>query len=177
MRRDLTRKDLIDVCTYLYKQYGSMKDVAEETGLPYHRVREFVKYDRLLPELKEWVDRNPEANLKTALRAQDAAAVTGDLNPNEAIKLAEEMSNMSGAQQEKIQKELEEDSTVSVDQAIEQAKSREKIIQFRITLGQQAHDSLRRFAKDEGTVLDDAAAQLIEEGLAIKGYKANGGIE
>ena len=177
VRRDLNRKDLIDVCTYLYKQYGSMKDVAEETGLPYHRVREFVKYDRLLPELKEWVDRNPEANLKTALRAQDAAAVTGDLNPNEAIKLAEEMSNMSGAQQEKIQKELEEDSTVSVDQAIEQAKSREKIIQFRITLGQQAHDSLRRFAKDEGTVLDDAAAQLIEEGLAIKGYKANGGIE
>lgn len=177
VRRDLNRKDLIDVCTYLYKQYGSMKDVAEETGLPYHRVRQFVKYDRLLPELKEWVDRNPESNLKTALRAQDAAAATGDLNPNEAIKLAEEMSNMSGAQQEKIQKDLEEDSAVSVDQAIEQAKSSEKIIQFRITLGQQAHDSLRRFAKDEGTVLDDAAAQLIEEGLATKGYKSNGGIE
>ena len=177
VRRDLPRKDLIDVCTYLYKQYGSMKDVAEETGLPYHKVREYVKYDRLLPELKEWVDRNPKDNLKTALRAQDAVAATGDPDPDEVLELAEEMSSMSGPLQDKIQRDLEEDSTVSVSQAIKQAKSSEKLIQFRITLGQQAHDSLHRFAKDEGTVLGDAAAQLIEEGLAIKGYKSDGGIE
>ena len=84
IRRDLNRKDLIDVCTYLYKQYDSMKDVADKTGLPYNKVREYVKYDRLKPELKKLVDNN-DVELKTALRAQDAAAAGGDSNPQEAV--------------------------------------------------------------------------------------------
>ena len=99
------------------------------------------------------------------------------LTPKKPFKLAEEMSKMSGPQQKKIQQELEEDSTLSVDEVIEQAKSGGKIILLTVTLGQQAHGSLRRFAEDEGTSLDDAAAQLIAEGLAVKGYQSNGGIE
>jgi len=51
VRRDLNRKDLIDACTALYRRYGSIKDVVDETGLPYEKVRLFVKYDRLaLPQ-------------------------------------------------------------------------------------------------------------------------------
>ena len=47
LREDLVRKDVIDACTAFYKRYGSMKAVAEELGLPYHRVRKYVKYDRI----------------------------------------------------------------------------------------------------------------------------------
>ena len=176
MRRDLNRKDLIDVCTYLYKQYGTIKDVTTETGLPYNKVREYVKYDRLAPELKELVD-NSEVDLKAALRAQDASSTSGEFKPQEAVTLAKELSGMSYAQQKKVQKELEEDPTESVDTVIDRAKGSGKVIQLVVTLGQQAHISLQSFADDEGTGLGDAAVQLIEEGLVSKGYDTTGGIE
>ncbi len=169
MRRDLNRKDLIDVCTYLYKQYGTIKDVATETGLPYNKVREYVKYDRLSPELKQLVD-DTEVDLKAALRAQDASSTSGNFEPQEAVKLAKELSGMSSAQQKRVQQELKEDPSESVDTVIDRAKGSGKVIQMVVTLGQQAHISLQNFADDEGTVLDDAAAQLIEEGLVNKGY-------
>ena len=175
VRRDLNRKDLIDVCTYLYKQYGSMKDVVDETGLRPGRVSEYVKYDRLSPKLKKVVDSG-DADLRAALRAQDALSIEGEPDSQEAVKLATEMSRMSGAQQERIQKELA-DPTASVDEVIEQAKSGRKVTQLVVTLGQQAHNSLQHFASDEGTSIAEAAAQLIENGLSLNGYDMSGSIE
>ena len=105
VRRPLNRKDLIDVCTHLYRQYGSMRDVATETGLSYEKVRVYVKYERLIPELKKVVDSR-EADLKAALRAQDALSTEGEPDPQEAVKMAKEMSSMTGAQQLRIQKRL-----------------------------------------------------------------------
>ncbi|MFW6116271.1 MAG: ParB/RepB/Spo0J family partition protein [bacterium] len=169
VRRDLNRTDLIDVCTYLYKRYGTMAAVAEETGLPYDEVRKYVKYDRLIPELKELVDSH-QSDLKAALRAQDAAATTGELDPEDAVKLAKEMSSMSGAQQKKIQDDLQRDPSMSVDEVIEYAKSGGKVTQIIVTLGRELHASLSKFADAEGTNQDDAAASLIEEGLDSKGY-------
>jgi ParB family chromosome partitioning protein len=176
VRRELNRKDLIDVCTYLYKQYASMRAVATETGLPYEKVREYVKYDRLIPELKTLVD-GEGLEVKVALRAQDAAAIEGKPDSQEAVKLAKEMSGMSGAQQRKIQQAREENPAASTDAIIEQAKSGGKIIQIVVTLGQQAHSSLGSFAADEETTIGEAAAQLIEDGLSSKGYNTNGGME
>ena len=176
VRRELNRKDLIDVCTYLFKQYGSITDVANETGLRAQKVSEYVKYDRLNSELKELVD-NGDVELKTALRAQDAVLALGNPNPEEAVKLAKEMSPMSGAQQKKIQQELKQDPTASVDEVIEEAKSGGKVTQIVVTLGQQIHTSLGRFAREEGTSADEAAAQLIENGLSRNGYDTDGGIE
>jgi ParB family transcriptional regulator, chromosome partitioning protein len=42
VRRDLNSKDLIDACTFLFKRYGSIKAVAEETGLPRDKVSNYV---------------------------------------------------------------------------------------------------------------------------------------
>ncbi len=166
VRSDLNRKDLIDVCTYLYKHYASVGAVAEETGLSPEKVGEYVKYDRLIPELKKVVDSG-EANLKAALRAQDALATDSPSDPQKAVKLAKEMTGMIGAQQDKIKKELIDDPAASVDKAIEDAKSGEKVTQIAVTLGHQVHRSLRRFAKDEEIPIDEAAAMLIEKsGLA-----------
>lgn len=174
VRRDLNRKDMIDVCTALYKKYGSMTDVAKDTGLPYPKVRDYVKYDRLVPELKAMVDTGT-VDLKVALRAQDAAGVgETHFDKDEAIKIAKEMSSMSGAQQKKIQTELSQDPTADVDTVIERAKSGNKITQIVVTLGEQQHSSLGAFARDEATTLDDAAATLIETGLSTKGYLEQG---
>ena len=176
VRRDLNRTDLIIVCTYLYKQYTSMRAVATETGLPYEKVREYVKYDRLIPELKELVDTQG-VEVKAALRAQDAASTEGQPDPQEAITLAKEMSTMSGAQQKTIQQAREDDPTAPVEAIIEQAKGGGKVTQIVVTLGQQIHASLGRFARTEGISIDEAAAQLIENGLSRNGYNTNGDLE
>jgi ParB family chromosome partitioning protein len=171
VRRDLNRKDLIDACTALYRKYGSIKDVAEDTGLPYQKVSLYVKYDRLAPELKKLVDEN-EVDMKVALRAQDAASVSGKYNPEEAIVIAKEFSRMSGAQQARVVKKREEDPTVEVSDVIEAAKTGEKITQIVVTIGAALHHSLKLYAKDEDTSIDDAACTLIEESLSGKGYTA-----
>lgn len=169
VRRDLHSRDLIDACTALYKRYGSIADVAEETGLPYSKVSQYVKYDRLGPELRKLVDGG-EVDLKTALRAHDAASVGGKYNPREAVKFAKEMATMSGAQQDRIIKSKAEEPTASADEIIETAKTGGKVVQVLVTLGQAAHKSLQAYAKAEGTSQDNAAADLITEALAGKGY-------
>ena len=173
VRRDLNRTDLIDVCTALYRKYGSIKDVADETGLPYAKVNLYVKYDRLstAPELKKLVDQN-EVDLKVALRAQEAASVSGTYNPEEAVMLAKELSRMSGAQQTRVVQKREEDPSVDVSEIIEAAKTGERITQIVVTIGAAWHQSLKRYAKDEATTIDDAARSLIEEALSSKGYAA-----
>jgi len=169
VRRDLNRKDLIDACTALYRRYGSIKDVADETGLPYEKVRLFVKYDRLAPELRKLVDSS-EVDLKVALRAQDAASASGEFKPEEAVLLARELSQMSGAQQDRVVKKRQEKPDADVTDIIEAAKTGEKITQIVVTMGAALHQSLKKYAKDEHTTVDDAAASLIEEALSGKGY-------
>ncbi len=169
VRRDLNRKDLIDACTSLYKHYGTIKDVAEETGLPYNKVQLYIKYDRLVPELKEMVDHNT-VDLKTALRAQDAASVHGQTNVEEAITFAKEMAPMSGAQQEKLRRDREENPDEPAEDLIEQAKTGSKITQIVVTLSDTVHRGLRQYADEEGTKQDDAAAGLLQEALQGKGY-------
>ena len=123
VRRDLHTRDLIDACTSLFKKYGTLAAVADETGLPYPKVALYVKYDRLQPELRELVDSN-KVPLKTALRAHDAASVSGEYSAEEAVRYAKEMTNMSGAQQERIVKKKTEDPFASADEIIESAKTR-----------------------------------------------------
>jgi ParB family chromosome partitioning protein len=168
VRRDLNSRDLIDVCTALYKKYGTIGAVAQETGLSQTRVGAYVKYDRLSPELKTLVDSG-DVNVKTALRAQDAATAGGKYNPEEATKLALELSGMSGAQQEKLTKERVNSPDTPVDDLIESAKSGGKIVQITVTLGAEIHRALKAYAIDEDTGVDDAARELIEEGLSNKG--------
>jgi ParB family chromosome partitioning protein len=170
VRRDLNRRDLIDACTTLYRKYGTIKAVCEETGLPHSDISAYVKYDRLesTPKLRELVDKG-EVDMKVALKAQDAAALSGEMKEDEAVKLAKEMSQMSGAQQAKLVKEIVEEPTASVDELIEAAKTGSKIIQINVKLGQALHKALTTYAKEEGTTIDDAARTLIEEGLSGKG--------
>ena len=168
VRLDLGRTDLIDVCTYLYKKYGTVKAVVEETGLPQSKVQAYVKYDRLVPELKELVDE-AGIDVKVVLRAQDAVSASGDFDAQKAVGLAKDMANMSGAQQRKIVDTTKNEPEKTVDEILEEAKSAERITQIVVTLGAKVHAALRRFAADEGTNQDDAAGSLIQESLELKG--------
>lgn len=170
VRQDLNKRDLIDVCTFLYKKYGSIKAVHEETGLPYPKVSDYVKYDRLISEMKDLVDRG-EVDLKAALRAQDAAAIEDrKINATKAVHLAREISPMSGVQQQKVADEIRNAPDKPMLEVIERAKTGEKVTQIVVTLGPVELRSLKTYAMAEGTTQDDAAASLIREGLAHHGY-------
>ncbi|MCY4672682.1 MAG: ParB/RepB/Spo0J family partition protein [Bacteroidetes bacterium] len=170
IRRKLSGKDLIDGVTYLYKMYGTQKAVVEATGLPRAAVSKYVKYPRLIPELKKLVD-NENVDIRVALKAQDAATVQddGEPDPDTAIKLAISMHGMAGVQQKKIIEERKKNPDKPVDDVIEGAKSRTRVIQVSVTLTQSTHTALRRFATNEGINQDEAAAMLIENALTSEG--------
>jgi ParB family transcriptional regulator, chromosome partitioning protein len=169
IRRDLNSRDLIDACTFLFKKYGTIKAVAEETGLPQRKVALYVKYDQLVPQLKDLVDRG-ELTVQTALRAQQAASVSGEINPEEAVEFAKEMAPMSGAQQTKIVDARNDNPNIASDEVIENAKAGGKITQIVVTLSSNVHASLRDYAKNEGTSVDDAAQTLLRDALSDKGF-------
>lgn len=171
VRRNLSQKELIDACTAVYNRYGSVKAVCEATGLPYRDVSNYVKFDRLVKPLKKMV-QDGELDIKTALRAQDAAAAGSEdaLDAEEAVKLAKEMKSMTGAQQKKLLQIVETESHDNVDEVIESAKSGARVRQVVVTLTDEVHKSLQTFAQTEGVTQDEAAANLIEDGLTEKGY-------
>lgn len=170
VRRDLHKRDLIDACTFFYKKYGSLRAVYEETALPYEDIKAYVKYDRLLPEMKALVDTEG-IDIKVALRAQDAvAAEGGKINVTKAAHLAKEMQGMSSVQQKKVASEVAESPEKGLYENIESAKTGAKITQITVTLSATVHRSLQTYAKSEGTTQDDAAGTLIEEGLEKHGY-------
>ena len=166
VRRDLHSSDLIDVCTYLYKRYGSVKAVCEETGLSYSKVSEYVKYDQLIPKLKEMVDGGA-VRLDTALRAQRAAQASGNTDPEEATQFAMEMEPMSGAQRAAIVKARENAPDRPADDIIEEAKAGGRLTQTVVTLTTEVHSALRQYASSQGTNVDDAAGTLIREALYL----------
>ncbi len=168
VRRDLNTLDLIDACTALFRKYGSIKLVADETGLPYNKVAQYVKYDQLVPELKELVDKG-EVSLNAALRGQKAASVSGNVSTPEAITFAKELTPMSGAQQAQVVKEREDNPAKPAEDVIESAKAGGKVTQIIVTLSADLHRQLKQYADAEHTNMDDAARGLIEEALMVKG--------
>jgi ParB family chromosome partitioning protein len=146
VRRDLNSKDLIDVCTYLYKHYGSIQNVADETGLSAKKVSQYVKYDQLIPELQKVVNER-NVPLATALRAQQAASAGGPVNSDDAVKFALEMAGMSGAQQRKIVSDRQKSPDAVADDIIENAKRGGRITQIVVTLTSEAHAALSQYAQ------------------------------
>ena len=171
IRRKLSGKELTDAIVFLYNMYGTMKAVVETTGLPHGEVRGHVKYPRLLPELKEMVD-DGSIDINVAVKAQDAATVEDYKNPDpqEAIKLAQEMGKMTGVQRKKLVKERKEYPEKPIDDVIENSKTGSKVTQIIATVTQDTHAALQRFAKEEGINQDEATVKLIEEALIGRGF-------
>jgi len=170
IRRNLSGTELIDGITFLYNKYGSAKAVHEATGIAYDDIRHYVKFPRLMKPLQEMVKQG-EVDIKVALKAQDAVEVGGEPpREQDAVKLAREMKTMSDPQRKKLVKERRESPEVTVDDAIEQARTGSRITQVIVTLTGDAHAALQRYAKDQETTQDEAAASIIEEALITRGF-------
>lgn len=170
MRRNLNTKDCIDVCTYLYKKYGSMKAVAEKSGLPYDHVRQYVKYDRLSSPLRALYDKGT-IDLKTALDAHDAVGGE-DGSEEKAVKLVLKMKGMAGEQKRRTAKIISANPKIKVEDAVKEAKT---IISHKISLVllENVNLALEEYAKGMEQKKEDAAAELIEEALKSGGFLAD----
>lgn len=170
VRQDNTQKELIDACTKLYKKYGSIKDVAAETGLTANVVSRYVKYDQLIPELKTMVD-NAQLDMKVALQAQKAASdASGEVDTEAAKKFALELKPMGGVQQKNFVKAVTSDTTASLEERIEKGRKQPVLKQIIVTLEDSMHHGLQSFAKNEGLNQDEAASALLEDGLTRRGF-------
>lgn len=171
VRRDNTAKELIDACTKLYKRYGSIKMVAEEVGLNPKEVSKYVKYDQLVPELKDLVD-DGKLDMKIALQAQKAAADdSGEVDGEAAKKFAAELEPMSNVQRGKFVKAVTDDPTASIEEKIERGRKQPVLKQVIVTLEESMHHALQSYAGDEGLNQDEAAVSLIEDGLVRRGFE------
>ena len=170
VRRQLTGKELKDGILFLYNIYGSVPDVARTTGLSENKVRDYVKYPRLVPELKALVNEHA-VDVNVAVRAQDSSMdQDGNVNTEVAVRLAGEMVPMTDVQRKKVVKEIRKDPGRSVDDVIKWAKAGGKVTRINATVTQDTHAALRRFATEEGANQDEAAAMLIEEALTHRGF-------
>jgi ParB family transcriptional regulator, chromosome partitioning protein len=161
VRRDLSTLDLIDACTSLYHKYGSVKAVAEKFGLPYGRVRGYIKFDRLRPALKKLV-RNGEIDLKAALRIEDHL---GDeaVDEQQLRKVAADVAGMSNAQQTDYFRTAEVSG-----QQLSNVGDRHKpgsVKQIIVTLSIPDLEALRAWARAKNLTQDRAGARIISSFL------------
>jgi len=175
VRRDPDDADYIDLCNHLYKIYGDVKIIAEKTGLPPNKVRGFIKYASLTPELKGLVDKGTGGggiDQKTALRIQTALEKTGEVKPEIAVALADKMKRLIGAQRDRVVKEIEATGVSSVseiEEITEAVKKGKTYAQFMVRIDQEVNRALSRYALAEGIKREDAAQSLLTEALAAKG--------
>lgn len=169
IRRKLTGKDLKDGILYLYKIYGTVRDVAEKTGISQEKVRANVKYPRLHPRLRQLVDEDG-IDINIAVRANDAAMnPDGEVDVEAAIKLAKEMPGMSDVQRKKLVKDRRKNPEKPVDDVIEHAKSGGRVVQVVATVSAETHAAIQRVAQEENRNQDEATSMLIEEALTERG--------
>ena len=169
IRRQLSGKELKDGILYLYKLYGSIQDVVEATGLPRGKVRDNIKYPRLIPELKKLVD-DGRVDVNAAVKAQDAATdETDTVNSEFATTLALEMEPMTGVQRKRVTKVIKARPKRRVEDVIEDAKTGSQVTQIVATVTVETHSAIQRYAREEGTNQDEAVASLIEEALIGRG--------
>lgn len=168
VRQNLTSKDLIDACTALHRKYGSIKAVAEELGLPYNKVRSYVKFERLRPQLKELVEAG-DVDIKTAVRVEDHLGEAA-VPESEVSKLARTVSGMTSAQQVDYFKGTPAAKDAGPRLVAGQREGGNgaprpgapgSVRQIIVTLRQEDHEKLREWAVGKGLGQDKAAAWII----------------
>ena len=169
VRLDMTRKDLIDLCADLNKKYGSVKDVAEATKLPYHIVRQYIRYDDLPNDLKKRVDAK-ELNTELAMKVQDAASASGHYNKAEAGKLIKVLKTVDNVTQGRIIELRKKNPTIGLEKIVTKAEEPEETLKLSLVLGKKLAQPFRKYMEDEDTSAADAAESFIETCLKEDGY-------
>ena len=170
VRLDMTRKDLIDLCSQLHKRYGTIQYVADETKLPYPIVRKYIRYDGLPADLRTRVDAN-EINVDLAMKIQDAAtAQSGNYDSAESERLVKTLKTVDNALQRKILTLRKRHPEKDLEEVVRTAEQPDRSLKLSLVVGEGLAVPLKQFADDED--MDEKAAVLgfIEDSLGRHGY-------
>lgn len=165
----MVRKDVIDLCEELYKKYGTIKAVVEETKLPRDIVRNHIRYSALPSDLQKKVD-DKEIKVNLAMKIQDAASAKGSYDKQEAEQLLAVVQESDDTLGKKVLKLRQQHPTVPLEKIVKKAEEPEKTLKVALTLGEDLANGLRGYA-DEALMDTNAAAEdLIQGGLDKGGY-------
>jgi len=172
MRRELVDRDCADAFQALFRKYGSVKAVAEETGIPRDIVMKHLKYEALPDDLKKMVDERT-IPLSIAEKARDAAMdpSTGKVDVEKAKKLAIAMkTELPKSEQRAALVELaKREPEKTVEELVEEAKEA-SAVKISITLGPRWYRALRKAAEERMTDEEEIATTAIIDWLEAKGY-------
>lgn len=169
VRLDMTRKDLIDLCNVLFKRYGTIKDVADETKLPYPICRKYIRYDGLPADLKSKVDDH-EVTVDLAMKIQDVASVSGSYDPDEAQGLVDTLKTVDNSLQRKILTLRKRHPESDLPTLVEKAEQPDLSLRLRLVVGEELAQPLKRYSSEQDLDERDAVLEFIQESLHRHGY-------
>ena len=169
VRLDMTRKDLIDLCMVLFKRYGTIKDVAEETKLPYPICRKYIRYDGLPPDLRSKVDTN-EVNVNLAMKIQDAASATGTYNAMDAEALVNTLKTVDNPLQVKILKLRKRHPDSDLETLVTKAEEPDLSLKLSLVVGEELASPLKQYSDDQDVDAKSAVLEFIQDSLGRHGY-------
>ena len=162
-----SQQECIDLCTEVYKVYGSVEAVVSKTGIKKSHVDKYVKFDRLPKEIQKLVT-NDDIHLDDALDGWDLVS-EDDGDPKKAIEYAREFGQISSAHEKNAVKKVAKSNKVSPKKARPMAKKLEKI-EVKVTLLPNEADGLNNYANTEKVPQVMAAHGLVIDGLTNKGF-------
>lgn len=170
VRLDMSNKDMIDLCVMLYQRYGTFKDVAEETKLPYDIVRKYIKYDGLPNFLQEKV-QTKELSTQDAMKIQDAATDSENaFDETRAADLIEVFKPQDNTTRGRILDLAKKHPEAKTEDLVKEAEKPDTSLKVNLKLHGGEANALQSFADDEESSVQDAAHDLIISGLGSKGY-------
>lgn len=169
VRQNLSTQDYIDACTDLFRKYGSIQKISDILGLPYNKVNQYVKYEKLIEPLKQKIKSG--LKLEVALRAQKAAtdSTSKEVNEEAAIVYAEEMQKMSGLQQQQLEKVAIQEPSAPPEEVIQRSR-RQRQLNLRVVVGENLYNALNKFTQKENIDQNNAVITLLEAALSERGY-------
>ena len=170
MRQSVLHADVVKACTQFYYELGTAKAVSQELALPYHLVLNAIKLPRCPTEVQTAV-KDGHIRLQTAIRATDALRwEVGNAGGDKVLDLAKRMQDKMPRDLQKAVMDVgRSDPSKTLDQIIDEAKLR-KPDPIKITLGHEDVGRLNKFATEEEVEKDEAAANLVLDGLESRGY-------
>jgi ParB family chromosome partitioning protein len=170
VRRDLSDRDLIDVCTRLHRRYGSAKAVAEELGLPYGKVRNYVRFERLRQGLRDLVQAD-RIDIATALRLEDHFG-DREIGQGELHRMADALHSMTKVQRADYLAALRGTQTRTGAPRGDAGFAPGSVRQILVTLRGEEVEQLRGWARAQNLTQDAAAARVLRAFLRTRAAQA-----
>lgn len=170
IRRGLTTAEIRNACIMFHRRYGSMRAASDILGIPYPKVREYVKYDNLHDELKQMVDEG-EITVDEASRAQDISELSdGTLDIEDAKRSAVELKTFTSDQRNRLKEVDREQPSLSVDEKLEEARRPRRNRRYTIILAMTDAEALEKAATDMAMSEEEMLVSFIKDGLSRGGY-------